>query len=98
MSDGVPQIMRKCPHGEGKFVERLRVAEHPGDEITCPNIVREIAEEGLAEGVVTHILDGTSAVSVRVRDSQLFFSSSGESLQQDGADRAVPCQVNEFFE
>ena len=97
MSDGVAQIMRERTDRERVLVNGVRVVEHPDNEISGPDVVCEVAEEGLAEGIVAHVLDDASAVSVGVGYDELVFCGTGELGQEQRSDRIIPRQIDEFL-
>ena len=56
-----------------------------------------IAEEPVAEWVITYILDQGSAVSITMRHTQVLVGCAGVLLQQEGFDLFVPSQINDLF-
>jgi hypothetical protein len=66
VTDGVADVVREGADGEGEFVGGVGVAEEANDEVSGADVVGEVREEGVAEGVVPEILNGRAAVGVGV--------------------------------
>src|SRR5215469_5973384 len=97
MSNGVSQVMREGANGKSIFIDGARVAKHPSHKITRTDIVRKVAEELLAKGIVAHVLHGGAAIGIGMRLAQLLLSGTGEFRQQERPDRVVPRQIDQFF-
>jgi hypothetical protein len=97
VADGVADVVREGADGEGELVGGLRVVQKGEDEVPGADVVGEIGEEGVAEGVVAEVLDGAAAVGVGVGLLELGLGESGEVLEQDGADGLLPGEVDELL-
>ncbi len=58
----IRRIVGQSAQSERIFVQILRVADESLNKITAPDIVRQIAEEPVAEGVIPEVLNDASAV------------------------------------
>ena len=97
VADGITQIVRESADGEGIFIDGAGILQKPYDEITGARVMGQVAKEDFAEGVVSHVLDKASAIGVSVRLVELRFGSAGKFGKQQGANRAVPSEVDQFF-
>jgi hypothetical protein len=70
------------------------VSEEADDEVSGANVVGEVREEGVAEGVVAKILNGRAAVGVGVSLLELGVGEGGVLLEEDGADGLLPGEVD----
>src|SRR5260370_40648975 len=82
MSDGGADVVREGADGEGEFVGRLSISQKSEDEGAGADVVGEVGEEGVAEGVVSEGLDSAAAVGVGVGLTDLGFGEGGEALEQ----------------
>jgi hypothetical protein len=94
VADGVAEVVGEGADGEGEFVGGLRVAQEAGDEVSGADVVGQVREEGVAEGVVTKVLDGASAVGVGVRLLELGFGEARIVLEEKRTDGLFPGEVN----
>ena len=97
MADGVADVVRESADGEGEFVGVVGVADEAEDEVSGADVVGEVAEEGIAEGVVAEVLDGAAAVGVGVGLLNLGFGEVGIALEQERADGLLPREVDELL-
>jgi len=89
--------MREGANGEGELVGGVRVVEEADDEVSGADIVGEIGEEFVAEGVIAEVLDCAAAVGVGVCLLELDFCECGVVLEKYGPDGLLPCQVDQFL-
>ena len=66
VSYGVADVMREGADGEGEVVGVLGVAKEAQDKVAGADVVGEIGEESVAEGIVAEVLDGAAAVGIGV--------------------------------
>lgn len=97
VSDGVAEVVREGSDGEGEFVCGFGVAEEVDDEVSGSDVVGEVGEELVAEGVVAEILNGAAAVGVGMGLFDLGLGKGGEALEQEGADGLLPGEVDELL-
>src|SRR5579864_7646220 len=97
VADGITQVVRESADGECVFVEGAGILQKPYHEITGAGVMGQVAEEDFAEGVVSHVLNDTSAIGVSVSLVELRFGGAGKFGKQQRADRAVPGEVDQFF-
>ncbi len=71
--------------------------EEREDEVAGADVVGEVGEEGVAEGIVAEVLNGAAAVGVGVGLLKLRFGEGGELLEQEGADGPLPGEVDELL-
>ncbi len=79
----VSGIMGDSAESESVFVESRGISQQGEDEIAAAKIVGEIAEELIAGGIVTHILDDRTAVGIGVGLNEFVRGSVGKTLQQE---------------
>ncbi len=97
VADGVADVVRERADGEGEFVGGLRVVEKREDEVAGADVVGEVGEELVAEGIVAEVLNGAAAVGVAVGLLELGFSECGEALEQKRTDRLLPGEVDQLL-
>ena len=97
VTDGVADVVGERADGEGELVGGLRVVEKGEDEVSRANIVGEVGEKLVAEGVVAEVLNGAATVGVGVRLPELGRGDVGEAAQEKGPDGLLPGEVDEFF-
>jgi hypothetical protein len=97
MADGVADVVGEGADGEGKLVRGLGVVQEREDEVAGADVVGEVGEELVAEGVVAEVLNGTAAIGIGVRFLKLGFSKCGEVLEKDGTDGLLPGEVDELL-
>jgi hypothetical protein len=93
----VADVVGERADGEGEFVGGLGVVEEREDEVAGPDVVGEVGEELVAEGVVAEVLDGAAAVGVGVGFLKLGLGESREAMEQERADGLLPGEVDEFL-
>jgi hypothetical protein len=71
--------------------------EEGEDEVAGADVVGEIGEEGVAEGVVAEVLNGAAAVGVGVSLQELRLGERWVLLEKDGADGRLPGDVDELL-
>ena len=90
--------MRKRAQGESILVEVLRVVDQRLNEVAGADIVSQIAEDLIAERIVTDVLNDAAAVGVSVgvlsRSSGVAVGKAGE---QQRLDLLVPQQIDDLF-
>ena len=64
VADGVAQVVGERADGKGNVVGGFGVAEEGADEVSGADVVQQVGEERLAEGIVAEVLDDASAVGV----------------------------------
>ena len=94
VADGITQVVRESADGECVFVEGAGILQKPYHEITGARVMGQVAEEDFTEGVVSHVLNDTSAIGVSMGLVELCFGSAGKFGKQQGANRAVPGEVD----
>jgi hypothetical protein len=97
VADGVTDVVREGANGKGKLVGGVGVAEEAKDEVSGADVVGEVGEEGVAEGVIAEVLYGAAAVGVGVGFLELGFGESGIFLEQEGADGLFPREVDQLL-
>jgi hypothetical protein len=73
------------------------VAEEADDEVSGADVVGEVGEEAVAEGVVAEVLDGAAAVGVGVSFLELGFGEAGVLLEKNGPDGLLPGEVDQLL-
>jgi len=86
VADGVADVMREGADGEGELVGGVGVTEEADDEVSRADVVSEVGEEFVAEGVVAEVLDGAAAVGVGVSLPELGFGERGVLLEENRPD------------
>ncbi len=97
VTDVVADVVGEGADGEGELVGGVGVAEKTEDEVAGADVVGEVGEEDVAEGVVAEVLDGTAAVGVGVGLLKLGFGEGGVVLEENGADGLLPGEIDELF-
>ena len=64
MSDCVADVVGKSTDGEGKLIGVSRITEEIDDEISRTDVVRQIGERCVAEGIVADVLNDAAAIGV----------------------------------
>ena len=77
VADGVAQVVGERADGKGNVVGGFGVAEEGADEVASADVVQQIGEERLAEGIVAEVLDDASAVGVGAGLAELGRSEIG---------------------
>ena len=97
VTDGVADVVREGADGKGKLVGGVGVAEEAEDEVSGADVVGEVGEEGVAEGVIAEVLNGATAVGVGVGFLELSFGECGIFLEEEGADGLLPGEVDQLL-
>ena len=97
VTDVVADVMGEGADGEGELIGGVGVAEKAEDEVAGADVVGEVGEEDVAEGVIAEVLDSTASVSVGVGLLELRFGEGGVVLEENGADGLLPGEVDELF-
>ena len=97
VSDGVADVVREGADGEGEFVGRLSISQKSEDEVAGADVVGEVGEEGVAEGIVAEVLNGAAAVGVGVSLLELGFGEGGIVLEKNGPDGLLPGQIDQLL-
>ena len=66
VTDTVADVVGEGADGEGELIGSVCVAEKIEDEIAGADVMGEVGEEDVAEGVITEVLDSTASVGVGV--------------------------------
>src|SRR5664279_6540108 len=90
MSVDVGNVVGERSQRESVLIEVLRIVEHRQNEVTGADIVCEIAEDVIAEGIVANVLDDAAAVGIGMGFYQVLRRGIGESRQQQWLDLLVP--------
>ncbi len=97
VSYGVAYVVRQRPDSEGEIVGVLGVAEEATNKVAGADVVGEVGEEGVAEGIVTEVLNGTAAVGISASLLELGFGEIGVAFEQDGTDGMLPRDIDDGF-
>ena len=97
VSDGVAYVMRQRADGEGEVVDVLGVAEEVANKVAGADVVGEIGEESVREGIVAEVLDGAAAVGIGSGLLELGLGEVREAFEQDRADGVLPREVDDGF-
>jgi hypothetical protein len=97
VANGIAYVVRKRADGEGELVGSLCVVEKREDEVAGADIVGEIGEELVAEGVVAEVLNGAAAIGIAVGFLELGLGEGGVVLEENGADGLLPGKIDEFL-
>jgi hypothetical protein len=97
MADVVADVVGEGADGEGEVIGGLGVADEAEDEVSRADVVGEVGEEGVAEGIVAEVLNGAATVGVGVGFLKLGFGEGGVVLEEDGADGLLPGEVDELL-
>jgi len=97
MTDSVAQLVREGSDGECVLVDRAGISKEAGNEVGGAGVMRQVAEQLFAKGIVAHVLDGGTAIGVGVGLVPLPFGRTGKTRQEKRPDGLVPCQVKQFF-
>ncbi len=97
VADGVADVMRERTDGEGELVGSVGVAEEAEDEVSGANVVGEVGEEAVAEGVVAEVLDGAASVGVGVGLLELGFGEGGVPFEKNGPDGLLPGEIDQLL-
>ena len=67
------------------------------NEVAGADVMGEVGEELVAEGIVAEVLDGAAAVSIGVGLLELGLREGGVVLEENGADGLLPGEIDEFL-
>ena len=97
MADVVADVVGEGADGEGEVIGGLGVADEAEDEVSRADVVGEVGEEGVAEGIVAEVLDGGAAVGVRVSLLELSIGEVGVLLEENWPDGLLPGEVDQLL-
>jgi hypothetical protein len=97
VTDGVAYVVREGADGEGELIGSLCVVQERENEVAGADVVGEVGEELVAEGIVAEVLNGAAAVGVAVSLLELGFGEGRESLEEERANGLFPGEVDEFL-
>jgi len=80
-----------------KLVDVTRIAQQRFDEIAGADVVHQVAEELVAERVVTEILNHRAAVRERARTYEILRRCARETLLEQWFEKFVPGDVDRRF-
>jgi hypothetical protein len=93
----IADVVRERADSEGELVGGLRVVEKRENEVAGADVVGEVGEELVAEGIVAEVLNGAAAVGVTVSLLELRFGECGEVLEQKRTDGLLPGEVDQLL-
>ena len=93
----VRSVMGEGAECESVFREILRIVQQSLDEIAAADVMREIAEERAAVGIVAHVLNDGAPIGVGLRAAQIFLGGLRKFSQQQRLDVRLPCRINDGF-
>ena len=67
------------------------------NEVAGADVVSEVGEEFVAEGIVAKVLNGAAAVCVTVSLLELGFGKGGVVFEENGSDGLLPGEIDEFL-
>src|SRR5205807_8747865 len=70
MPGNVCRIMRQSSQSEGIVIHVSGVGNERRHKIATADVMHQVAEESIAEGVVTHVLNQTSTIGIRMGYTQ----------------------------
>jgi len=88
-------VMRERADGESVLGDIFGVSQQRLDEIAAADVMREVAEKRAAVGVVAHILNDGSAVSVGLRPAEIFLGCLWELFQEERLDVRLPSRIDD---
>lgn len=97
MTDGVADVMGESTDGEGEFVRVMGVSDETADEISGANIVCQIAQERVAEGIIAEVLNGATPVSVGVGLVNLRFGEARIAFEQERTNGLLPGKIDNLL-
>jgi len=95
VTEVVTDVVREGADGEGYFIGGLGVVEEREDEVAGADVVGEVGEEPVAEGIVAEVLNGAATVGVGVGFLKLRFCEGGEFFEEEWANGLLPGEVDE---
>jgi len=97
VADGVADVVGKGADGEGEFVGVPGVAEEVDDKVSRSDVVGEVREEGVAEGIVADVLDDAAAIGEGAGVLELGGGEGGVAAEQKRDDGALPGEIDELL-
>src|SRR5580693_8043229 len=97
MADAVPHIVRKRSQRKCQLIDVLGIADQAGYKIAAANVVRQVAEKRMAEGIVPRILDRRAAICIRACPFQFHWCGTWIATEQHWNDGVFPCQVDDLL-
>ena len=97
VADVVADVVRERADGEGKLIRVAGVAKEVDDEVAGADVVGEVREAGVAEGVVADVLDDAAAVRVGAGVLDFRGCERGVAAEQERDDGASPGEVDELL-
>ena len=97
VADVVADVMGKRPNGKGKLVGVLGIAEEIDDEVAGADVVGQVREERVAEGIVANVLNDAARIGVGPCLFQLLGGDVGITAAQQRHDGALPGQVDQLL-
>src|SRR4051794_17328611 len=94
VTHSVADVMRKRTDREGQFVGVSSMTKQALNKVSRSHVVRQIAEELIAERIITEILYGRTAVSITVSPYQISFVQVREPALQKRLDRVSPDKID----
>ena len=93
----VSDVVGEGADGEGQLVGVAGVAEEVDDEVSGADVVGEVGEAGVAEGVVADVLNDAAAVGVGAGVLKLRGSEGGVTAEEQRDDGVFPGEVDELL-
>ena len=97
VADGIADVVGEGADGEGEVVGGLGVTDETENEVSGADVVSEVGEERVAEGIVAKVLDGGAAVGVGVGFVELGVGEVGEVLEDDRDNGVLPGDVDDLL-
>jgi hypothetical protein len=97
VAEAVADVVGERADGEGEFIGGLGVVKEGEDEVAGADVVSEVGEEGVAEGVVAEVLNGAATVGVGVSFLELGFGEGGVVLEEKRTYGLLPGEVDELL-
>ena len=97
MADGVADVVGERADGKGELVGVAGVAEEIDDEIAGADVVGEIGEGRVAEGIVADVLNDTAAVGVSASVLKLGWGEGGITAEEKWNDGLLPGEIDELL-
>jgi hypothetical protein len=97
VADCVADVVRERADSEGELIGSLRVVEKRENEVAGADVMGEVGEELVAEGIVAEVLNGAAAVGVAVGLLKLGFAECRETLEQKRTDGLLPGEVDQLL-
>src|SRR6266576_6911927 len=95
MTEVVGCVMRQRAERERILVQIGGLGQKIQYQIAAANVVRQVADEPMAERVIAHILDDCAAIGVSMRLSKIVRARIRKSLQQEGLYIVFPGSVDD---